>query len=95
MATYQITLESPLGQRSGQLTLRGGNGLVAGTLSLLGFENPGGGNTGGAASAAAPPAAYQGEPLGLRNGPAGRRRRPGRNGAGGTNLYADMWNSAA
>lgn len=40
MATYQITLESPLGQRSGQLTLRGGNGLVAGTLSLLGFENP-------------------------------------------------------
>ena len=37
---YQIILDSPLGHRPGMLTLWGENGPVAGTLSLLGFDNP-------------------------------------------------------
>ena len=40
MATYQITLDSPLGQRSGRLTLREADGQLGGTLSLLGTDNP-------------------------------------------------------
>lgn len=37
---YQIMLDSPLGQRSGTLTLREEGGQVCGTLSLLGTDNP-------------------------------------------------------
>ena len=39
MARYQVILESPLGERSGILTLCETGEGVTGTLSLLGIEN--------------------------------------------------------
>ena len=40
MIRYHVVLESPLGERSGILTLRGSGDAVTGTLSLLGVDNP-------------------------------------------------------
>lgn len=40
MTRYHVVLESPLGERSGTLTLRGSGDAVTGTLSLLGVDNP-------------------------------------------------------
>ena len=37
---YQITLNSPMGLRTGLLTLHEAAGQIGGTLSLLGFDNP-------------------------------------------------------
>ena len=41
MTQYQITLDSPMGERLGALTLREDpQEDISGTLSLLGFDNP-------------------------------------------------------
>lgn len=37
---YDVVLDSPLGQRFGTLVWTEHSGIVQGTLSLLGFENP-------------------------------------------------------
>ena len=39
-ATYQIVLESPMGERWGTLSLIEEGPQLRGTLSLLGFDNP-------------------------------------------------------
>ena len=39
MTRFQIFLESPLGERQGNLTLEDSDGMVHGIFSRLGFEN--------------------------------------------------------
>ena len=40
MARYHVIVESPLGERSGTLTLYERGGIITGMLSLLGTDNP-------------------------------------------------------
>lgn len=40
MERYKIVLESQLGPREGLLQLENQNGILKGTITLLGFENP-------------------------------------------------------
>ena len=48
MARYQVKLDSPLGERRGILDLCETDGRVAGTLTLLGVDNPVSGSREGA-----------------------------------------------
>ena len=40
MEQYKIVLESQLGPREGMLQLEDRNGILKGTITLLGYENP-------------------------------------------------------
>ena len=40
MEQYKIVLESQLGPREGKLQIENQNGLLKGTITLLGYENP-------------------------------------------------------
>lgn len=40
MKQYKMVLESQLGPREGTLRLEEDNGLLKGTITLLGYENP-------------------------------------------------------